>query len=145
MFNVVGKTSQNRDPKSKKIYNIEKAMKGWEMAQWIKYLPHRSEGLSSDVQNPGKSQESMMTASNTNTWGVVVESPEQAGELDFLNQGSPGFNKRLFSENEVECDQGRHLMSNMSCAHVHIPRSSYTHMHANTHTFYSHIYVQEDN
>ena len=69
MFNVVGKTSQNRDPKSKKIYNIEKAMKGWEMAQWIKYLPHRSEGLSSDVQKPGQSQESMMAASNSNTWG----------------------------------------------------------------------------
>lgn len=86
-----------------------------------------------------------MAASNSNTRWVVVGSPEQAGELDSLNQGSTGFSKRLFSENEVESDKGKHLMSNMPCAHVHIPRSSYTHIHANMHTFYSHIYVQEDN
>lgn len=120
MFNMVGKTSQNRDPKSKKIYNIEKAMKGWEMGQWIKHLPHRSKDWSSDLQNPGKSQEGMMAASNSNTWGVVVGSPEQAGELDSLNQGSTGFSKRLFSENEAESDQGRHLdVKHAMCPWIH--------------------------
>lgn len=101
-------------------------------APWIKDLPHKCEDWSSDLQNPGKSQAGMVAACNSNTWWVGMGSPQQAGELDSLNQGSSGFSKRLAPENEAESDQVRHLMSNM---HVHMC----THLGVETPTPQPHI------
>ena len=55
MFDLAGKASATRDAKREKIAALEKMLKDWEMAQWIKHLPHRCEDWTTNLQNQWES------------------------------------------------------------------------------------------